>query len=576
MKKWTIILTIFLLLALFVGCSGNEETSDQENDGAQEGNVNNDEVVEGNEEAAEEPAVEGGSLTIASNSEPGNLNPMVWATTSDTVVTHMIYDSLVIPDEELKMVGSLAKDWDVSDDGKTYTFHLNEGVTWHDGEPFTAEDVEFTFSSIADPTYDAGAFWRVEPIVGATEYHAGEADSIEGIEVVDENTITFTTNEPSAPFISGLFIGVLPKHILGDVEPGEWEKHDSNRNPVGTGPFEFVEWKTGQYIEVAKNEDYFQGPPNLDSIFVRFGDANSMLASFMSKEIDITSVPIAEVESVATLDYSELVTQSTLSVYYIGFNARNDHFGDDQVRKALAHAVDKNAIVASILGEYGNITDDVFPSKHWSHNPDLPQYEFDLAKAESLLEEAGYSKNSGVYEKDGQQLSFTLEVPTGNKEREKTATLLKQMWEELGATVELQAQDFATLVTKLLPKTEEGEQREVTKDDFAAYILGFGVEADPDEYRSYFGSSYMPPNGYNFVGYSDPEVDELLEAQSLEVDFDARQQLIWDVGEKLAEDEIWIPLYEQDNPFVFNKKVSGFEPDFRGITFKAEDWSIEQ
>ncbi|WP_407270125.1 ABC transporter substrate-binding protein [Radiobacillus sp. PE A8.2] len=570
MKKNLFLAAIFLIFALLIGCSDDSGQQSEEPD-------NTDTPTEDTEGENDAEVSSGGSVTVASNSEPANLNPVVWATTSDTVVTHMIYDSLVIPDEELKMVGSLAKDWDLSEDGKTYTFHLNEGITWHDGEPFTAEDVAFTFTSIADPSYDAGAYWRVEPVVGAAEYHAGEADSVEGIEVIDQNTISFTTKEAYAPFISGLFIGVLPKHILGDVPPGEWEKHDSNRNPIGTGPFEFVEWKTGQYIEVAKNEDYFKEPAKLDSIFVRFGDANSMLASFMSKEIDITAVPVSEVQSVSSLDYSELITQSTLSVYYVGFNARNEHFGDKLVRQALAHAVDKNAIVASILGEYGTISDDVFPSKHWSHNPDLPTYEFDTATAESLLEEAGYAKNGdGIYEKDGQEISFTLEVPTGNKEREKTATLLKQMWEEVGVKVELQTQDFATLVTKLLPQTDDGKQREVTADDFAAYILGFGVEADPDEYRSYFGSSYMPPNGYNFVGYSDPDVDEMLEAQTLEVDLDARQQLIWDVGQKLAEDEIWIPLYEQDNPFVFNKRVAGFEPDFRGITFTAENWSVTE
>lgn len=560
MKKWIAVFLLIVLGAILAACTSDEATEPTEA-----------------EATTEEQPMEGGSVTVAVSSEPGNLNPVVWATSSDTNVTHMIFDSLVIPDEDLKMVGSLAESWEVSEDGKTYTFNLQQGVKWHDGEDFTAEDVAFTLTSLADATYDAGAYWRVDPIVGAAEYKDGSADSVSGIEIVDEYTINITTKEPYAPFISGLFIGILPEHILGDVAPGEWEKHESNRNPIGTGPFKFVEWKTGQYIKVDANKDYFGGAPKLDSIFVRFGDANSMLASFMSSEVDITSVPIAEVPSVETLDTATLVTQSNLSVYYIGFNAKNDHFQDKLVRQAMAHAIDKNAIVTSILGEYGMVANDVYPSNHWSHNPNLPEYAFDLAKADELFTEAGYSKNSqGFYEKDGNEISFTLEVPTGNTEREKTATLLKQMWEEAGVKVELQAQDFATLVTKLLPTTDDGKQREVTKDDFAAYILGFGIEADPDEYRSYFGSSYMPPNGYNFVGYSDPEVDQLMEAQTLEVDFDKRQELIWQVGQKLAEDEIWIPLYEQDQPFVHNSRVTGFAPDFRGLTFAAKDWGVTE
>ncbi|UII57541.1 ABC transporter substrate-binding protein [Cytobacillus spongiae] len=560
MKNWKFASVIFLIFTLLVGCS-SEGTSTPDNNGDQEPGT----------------VVEGGTVTIASTSEPGNLNPVIWATTSDTTVTHMIFDSLVIPDEELKMVGSLAEDWEISEDGKTYTFKLKENVKWHDGESFTAEDVKFTFTALAHPTYDAGAYWRVEPVVGAEEYKAGKADTVAGIEVVDETTIKFTTKEAFAPFLSGLFIGVLPEHVLGEVDPGEWEKHDSNRNPVGTGPFKFEKWETGQYIELSSNKEYFGGSPNLDKILVRFGDANSMIASVLSKDVDISAVPIAEVPSVQTLDYASLVTQNQLSVYYVGFNARNDHFKDVKVRQALAHAVDKESIVQSILGEYGNAADDIFPSSHWSHSPNLPIYDFDASKTESLLEEAGYSKNKdGIFEKNGKELSFMMEVPTGTKEREKSAVLLKQMWEKVGVKVELRSLDFPTLVTKLLPKTDDGKQREVTKDDYDAYILGFGIEADPDEYRSYFGSSYMPPNGYNFVGYSDPKVDLLLEDQAREIDLDKRQELIWAVGDKLAEDEIWIPLYEQNTPFVVNNRVDGFNPDFRGVTFKAKEWSVKE
>lgn len=558
MKNLFKVMMLLLVALVVAACSGEEAAKDPDQAEASDGEVK-----------------AGGSVTIAFNSEPGNLNPMIYATTSDTNVTHMVFDSLVIPDEELKMVGSLAESWEVSEDNKTYTFKLNEGIKWHDGEPFTAEDVEFTFTALAHPDYDGGAYWRSEPIEGAEAYKNGEADSISGIEVVDENTIKFTTKETFAPFISGLFVGILPKHILGDVNPGEWAKHESNRAPIGTGPFKFEEWTTGQFIELSKNEDYFKGSPNLDKILVRFGDANTMLASFISKDVDISTVPVAETPSVASLDYADIVTQNQLSVYYVGFNSKADHFGDVKVRQALAHAVDKENIAKSILGEYGNVSDDIFPSSHWSHNPDLPVYDYDPAKAESLLEEAGYEKNSkGIYEKDGKPLTFTFEVPTGTKEREQSAVLLKQMWEKVGVVAEIRSLDFPTLVTKLLPQDENGGQREVTAEDYSAYILGFGIEADPDEYRSYFGSSYQPPNGYNFVGYSDPEVDELLEKQSQELDFDKRQQYIWEASKILAEDEIWIPLYEQNSPHVANKRVQGFAPDFRGATFNAKDWSV--
>lgn len=530
------------------------------------------------EPAAEEaPARSGGVVTIAQEGEPGNLNPMVWATTSDTNITHMIFDSLVRPDEQLIIEGSLAKDWTVSEDGKTYTFNLYDNVKWHDGEPFTANDVAFTFTSLADPRYDAGAYSRVEPILGAADFHNGTADSVAGIKVIDDYTVEFTLAEANASFLANMFIGVLPEHILKDVSPADWAKDDFNRAPIGTGPFKFVKWEPAQYIELTANMDYFKGAPNLDGIIYRFGDQNTMLAAFMNQEVDIVPVPVAEVENVKTLDFAEVKTSNDLSVYYIGFNLLNEHFKDVKVRQALAYAVNKELIVTSILGEYGEICEDLFPNAHWSHNPDVTTYPYNPEQAMALLEEAGYTKNAaGIYEKDGKELKFTIEVPTGKKEREKTAVMLKQMWDEIGLVVEIRQLDFPTLVTKLLPKDKEGKQRTVTAEDYDAYILGFGVEADPDEYRPYFHSAFMPPNGYNFVSYSDPEMDELLINQLLETNQDARQAIFWEIGKKLSDEQPWIPIYGQKSVFVSNVKVQGFTPDFRGVTFNAREWSISQ
>lgn len=521
------------------------------------------------------PEASGGVLTIAQETEPGNLNPLIWATTSDTNVTHMVFDSLMRPDDQLNMEGGLAKEWSVSEDGTVYTFKLYENVTWHDGEPFTANDVAFTFSSMADPRYDAGAYSRVAPVKGAEAFHNGEADSVEGIKVVDDYTVEFTLEEANASFLAQTFIGVIPEHILGDVSPAEWAKHDFNRAPVGTGPFKFVKSEPGQYIELAANPDYFKGAPKLDGVIVRFGDQNTMLAAFMNQEVDIVPVPVAEVANVETLDFAAVKTSNDLSVYYVGFNLLNEHFQDIRVRQALAHAVDKELIVSSILGDFGYVLDDLFPKAHWTYNPDVTKYPYDLAKAQSLLEEAGYTKNSsGIYEKDGKALSFTFEVPTGKLEREKTSVMLQQMWAELGVQVDILQLDFPTLVTKLLPQDNEGKQRAVTAEDYDAYILGFGVEADPDEYRPYFHTDFMPPNGYNFVSYSDPEMDELLEQQLVETDPAARAEIFHQIGKKLSDDVPWIALYGQNSVFVSNTRVSGFEPDFRGVSFNAREWSI--
>jgi peptide/nickel transport system substrate-binding protein len=521
------------------------------------------------------PAKSGGTVTVAQQSEPANLNPLIYATTSDTNVSYMIFDSLVKPDDKLNIVGGLAKTWEISPDGLTYTFHLNEGVKWHDQQPFTAKDVAFTFTSLANPAYDGGAYSRVQPVVGAEDFHSGKATSVSGIKVVDDNTIQFTLTKPNASFLANLSIGVIPEHILKDVSPADWAKNDFNRNPVGTGPFKFAKWETGQYIEVDANPDYFGGAPKLDKVITRFGDANTMLAAFMNKEVDIVPVPADQVASVKSLDFADVKAANDLSVYYVGFNLLNEFFKDPKVRQALAYATDKQLIVSSVIGEYGEVSDDLFPNAHWSHNPDVTKYPYDKEKAKQLLEQAGFKLNSnGVYEKNGKELKFSLNVPTGKPEREKTSVLLKQQWGEVGVKVDLIQLDFATLVTKLLPSGKDGKKRVVKAGDYDAYILGFGVEVDPDEYRSYFNSAFMPPNGYNFVSYKNDAINALFDKELSQTNQEERAATFHEIAKILSDDQPWIPIYGQKSVFAANKKISGFNPDFRGVSFNAKDWSL--
>ncbi|MEO3945867.1 peptide-binding protein [Gorillibacterium sp. CAU 1737] len=570
MKKGSAVLTFLLGISLtLTACSTNSSSSSPSPSAA---------APTASTGATTTPAARnGGTVTVAQASEPGNLNPLIYATTSDTNVTHMIFDSLVKPDESLQMVGGLAKSWEVSDDGLTYTFHLQEGVKWHDGQPFSAKDVAFTFTAMADSRYDGGAYSRVQPVAGAEDFHDGKADSVSGIKVADDNTITFTLAKPNASFLANLFIGILPEHVLKDVSPADWAKDASNRSPIGTGPFKFVKWETGQYIEVAANPDYFGGAPKLDKVVTRFGDANTMLAAFMNKEIDIVPIAGDQVENVKTLDFADVKAANDLSVYYVGFNLLNPFFSDLKVRQALAYGTDKTLIVSSVIGEYGEVSDDLFPNAHWSHNPDVTKYPYDKEKAKQLLEEAGFKLNSkGFYEKDGKELKFSLNVPTGKPEREKTSVLLKQQWAEIGVNVEIISLDFSTLVTKLLPAGSDGKKRAVTASDYDAYILGFGVEADPDEYRSYFGSKFMPPNGYNFVSYSNPKIDELFDKELAETDPQKRTATFHEIGKTLSDDVPWIPIYGQKTVFAAGKKVQGFNPDFRGVSFNAKDWSLSE
>ncbi len=523
---------------------------------------------------------EGGvSLTIGQVSEVANLNPTMYPRTPDTNVQFLIFDGLVKPQPDLSFGPGLAESWDVSEDGKLYTFHLVKNAKWHDGEPFTAADVVFTFTSLADPSYVGGAESRVDSVVGAAEHRAGTADSVSGIKAVDDYTVTFELSAANAAFLGQLNMCILPKHLLGDIAPGEWDKADFNRNPIGTGKYKFVKWESGQYIELTKNPDYYGTQPSIDTIYYRFGDQTTLTAALINGEIDVVeSVEPSEVELLSATGTAAAYTYPTLNMYYIGLNQLNANLKDLKVRQAMSHALDKATIVETVFGEYAFATDDIFPENHWSHSTDVTSYPYDPAKAEALLQEAGYVKNTatGIYEKDGAPLHLIYDMVTKGQAQADMAQLVQQYFKAVGIDMEIREQDFATLAfTRLLPQDANGQGRAVTADDFDMFTLGFGVEVDPDEYRNYFVSTATPPNGMNFINYNNPTADELF-AKSINLTaIEDREACYHEIAKVISDDIPWIPLYGNLSIAGVSNRVQNFAADFRGITYQIENWNIQ-
>lgn len=515
------------------------------------------------------------SIIIGQSSEVANLNPMIQPRTPDSNVQTLIFDYLVIPDENLNYVGDLAKSWDISEDGTVYTFHLNEGVKWHDGEDFTADDVVFTLTALASPTYTGGNEGRVMSIQGASEYQAGEADSVSGIQKLDDYTVQITLTAPNAAFLSNMYVAILPEHILGNEDPGQWGNDDFNRAPIGTGKYKFVEWQPGQYISLERNEDYFGTKPSIQNVVVQFGADTTLVAALLNGEIDVLyNLPSSEIENVNAVNGVSVYNYEMLSVYYIGLNMLDPALSDLRVRQALAYALDKQTIVSTVYGDTATVADDVFPDNHWSHNPDVTVYNYDPEKAKSLLEEAGYTMNdaTGIYEKDGKPLHLTYDMSTSTDGRQ-VAALIQQYWKAVGVDMEVIEQDFATLAySKLLP---DNGTSETTADSFQCYTLGFGVEADPEEYNAYLSTS-TGAGSWNFIHYSNPEVDQLFQQQLLETDPDKRADCFHQIAKILSDDEPWIPLYNKATSVGLSDRVQNFTADYRGINFQIEKWTLAQ
>lgn len=517
----------------------------------------------------------GSSIIIGQSSEVANLNPMIQPRTPDSNVQCLIFDYLVIPDENLNYVGDLAESWDISDDGTVYTFHLQEGVKWHDGEDFNADDVVFTLTALASPEYTGGNEGRVMSIVGASEYQAGTADSVEGIKKIDDYTVEITLASPNAAFLSNMYVAMLPEHILGDESPADWGNDDFNRAPIGTGKYKFVEWEAGQYISLERNDEYFGTMPSIENVVVQFGADTTLVAALLNGEIDVLyNLPATEIENVEAVDGVGVYNYEMMSVYYIGLNQLDPDLSDLRVRQALAYALDKQTIVDTVYGETATVANDIFPDNHWSHNPDVTVYEYNPEKAMALLEEAGYTMNAstGYYEKDGETLHLTYDMSTSTDGRQ-VAALIQQYWKAIGVEMEVIEQDFATLAySKLLPNNAT---EETTAESFQCYTLGFGVEADPEEYNAYLSTS-TGAGSWNFIHYSNPQVDELFQQQLLETDPDARADCFHQIAQIISDDVPWIPLYNKATSAGLSDRVQNFAADFRGINFQIEKWTLAE
>ena len=515
------------------------------------------------------------SVIIGQSSEVANLNPMIQPRTPDSNVQCLIFDYLVIPDENLNYVGDLADSWDISDDGTVYTFHLKEGVKWHDGEDFNADDVIFTLTSLASPEYTGGNEGRVMSIAGAPEYQAGTADSVSGLKKIDDYTVEITLSSPNAAFLSNMYVAMLPEHILADESPADWGNDDFNRAPIGTGKYKFVEWEAGQYISLERNDEYFGTMPSIENVVVQFGADTTLVAALLNGEIDVLyNLPSTEIENVEAVDGVGVYNYEMMSVYYIGLNQLDPDLSDLRVRQALAYALDKQTIVDTVYGETATVANDIFPDNHWSHNPDVTVYEYNPEKAMALLEEAGYTMNdsTGYYEKDGETLHLTYDMSTSTDGRQ-VAALIQQYWKAIGVEMEVIEQDFATLAySKLLPNNAT---EETTADSFQCYTLGFGVEADPEEYNAYLSTS-TGAGSWNFIHYSNPQVDELFQQQLLETDPEARADCFHQIAAILAEDEPWIPLYNKATSAGLSDRIQNFTADFRGINFQIEKWTLAE
>ncbi len=501
-----------------------------------------------------------GQVSYAIPSDPV-MNPVLAGDTSAVSVSKLIFNGLTRPDPQtLEPKPDLATSWEASPDGKTWTFKLRSGVKWHDGKPFTADDVKFTFDSILDP--------KVNSVARANFL------ALQAVEVVDPATVKFAFSDPFAPFPSftgsngTVFLGIVPKHILTGQDINS--AADFNKKvPIGTGPFKMKEARGGDRFVLTANEDYYLGRPKLEGVTYKvMPDINTQVAQLRTGELDMA---VLEHPSLRGLEGAQNVVAEVVPrviLAYIGLNKENSLFQDRRVRQALVHALDRKAMQSSILLGKGEIANGpIVPAQSWAYNANVQTYDFNLDKAKSLMAEAGWTPGAGgVLQKNGQPFKFTITLTRGNSFHENTSAQAQQYWKKLGADVGLDAVEFSVFIN---------ERRNPHK--YEALTHRWFLPLDPDQFN-YWHSSATKQGGLNVGAYSNPEVDKLLEGGRRSIDQAKRKADYFKLQSIMAEDvpEVW--LFYPGEARAYNKRIGGLQAvSTYDVCFHyANEWFVKQ
>jgi peptide/nickel transport system substrate-binding protein len=484
----------------------------------------------------------------------GDVSGFLTAVTTDAsshAAAGYVFNGLVRYDKNLKLEGELAESWEVSPDGKRITFHLRKGVKWHDGAPFTSDDVMFTYRRMIDP--------RTPTAYGEDFRQVKRADA------PDPHTFVVEYARPFAPALASWGMHVLPKHLLENYP--DISKSPLNKKPVGTGPYRFGDWKTGEKVVFDASPDYFEGKPYVSRVITRvIPDQATMFLELKSGGVDtMTLTPPQYVRQTETAEFKKSFNKYkyTASGYtYLGFRLSHPFFKDKRVRQALAHAADKKSLIDGVLLGLGQEATGPYKPGTWAFNPGVKKYPHDPGRAKALLDEAGWKEKDGVLVKDGQPFEFTVLTNAGNEARAKTAAILQQNLAEVGIRMKIRTVEWAAFINEFIDKRK-----------FDAVILGWNITPDPDQFDIWH-SSKTGPKELNHVGFANPEVDRLLDEGRSTFDLEKRKKAYFRIQEILAEEQPYVFLYVPEALPVVHHRFRGIVPAPAGITYNFVKWYV--
>lgn len=570
LKKWSLVGGVSLLLLILAACGGPAQPAQPaDSGGSEQAEAPAEEPAAEEEAPAEEPVAEeepaattggGGTLRVGYGGSPDTLNPGTAVLTEAYIMFELVYDSMFQLEFDGSFSPELAESFELSEDGKTWTFKIAEGFTFHDGTPLTAKDIAFSYN-----------FYKAHEDFPFLNVYTVYFDTVEA---PDDTTLIINLTEAIPNMQSQLiYLYVLPEHIWSEHSEGTAAVEFENVEMIGSGPFKVKEYKQGEFVHLEANREHPLHPPQIDEVvFQTFDNQDALVQAIQTGQVDmITEMPNTAVPVLRNAENIELVIGAPLapSVTDIIFNqtapencppedgvcSGHPALLDRNVRLALAHATDKQNIVDVLLLGLGTPGLTLIPDSLglW-YNDSIQDYEFDIAKANQILDEAGYLDTDGDGTRempDGTNpLNFRVQWPNDSATAPRMADLLSETWGQIGIKTQPQALDPDALTSVCCPAF-----------DFDVILWGWGSDPDPGFLLSVMLTEEIP-TGNSETGYSNPEYDELYSQQATELDLEKRKEIVWQMQEIVHNDVVYIiPYYAQETQAFRTDRFTGWITD---------------
>lgn len=581
-KLIALLLVVVMVATLTVGCGDNNEPQQTDSSSVSE-SEEPEQKEEEQQEEKEEPKEEtpkreiGGTLVAGIFEMSGNFNPLYYSSAYDAVVVDMVFQSLIQRNFEGEYEGVVAKDWEFSEDGKSITFHMRDDIVFSDGEPLTAEDVEFTYLVMADPSYTGRYSSAVKDMVGYDEYMKGETDVFKGVEVIDDYTIKFNFKEALRVNLSNCTYAIMPKHYYGkDFKPGDTSSVEAiTTAPIGSGPYTLEKFEEKQFASLKRNPLYKDEGYYIENVICKFVDQTTDITELTSKGVDLLAGEI-DPKKINQARATGFIKESSYPRSGYGYIKLNCEYGptkDPKVRQALYYSFDIEEFVNSYFKdeETGEVLATVqyhpLSQISWAVDEELKkeliEYHFDLEKAKSILDEAGWKVGSSGYrEKDGQILELNIAAMPDHDILNTLIPMWQRDWGEgLKVKLNIAYLEFNTMLDYVIYNSDENV------DKWSLFFLATSINTpDPHSLYSSFHSDYIGSGEDNTCRYSNPKVDELLDKGKAIMDIEEAKPIYKEICKILNKEAPIMPVYANTYYDLYNEKIKNFK------TSSLYDW----